>query len=177
MDKISSSFLDIWSHFLLSPPLISTLLGTNIFTPNVWRWFSFSPFAGICLNSFPANVPSATRFPWSARRFPAPPFWSESDLEKLPVPLNKKLGLDRPTASNPLIRCGKKNRVSDHQPRFNLNALKKHRSSLIRHPPNLWNLWNLELIFCSFQATSVKSKGNQLPVGCWPDSTRFNSAF
>ena len=85
------------------------------------------PFAGICLNSFPANVPSATRFPWSARRFPAPPFWSESDLEKLPVPLNKKLGLDRPTASNPLIRCGKKNRVSDHQPRFNLNALKKHR--------------------------------------------------
>lgn len=54
------------------------------------------------LRSLP-NVPICSKIPMSATRFPSPPFWSESDLEKLPVPLNKKLGLDR--FQSPDIRC------------------------------------------------------------------------
>ena len=72
------------------------------------------PFGGICLNSFPANVPSATRFPCLPFPIPISTFlvWKRSG--KAACSLEQPAGVG--PLPNPLIRCGKKNPVSDQPP-------------------------------------------------------------
>ncbi len=100
-----------------------------------------------------------------------PPFpRSESDLKKLPVPLNNQLGLDR--FQSP-ISCHKKKRRD--QPPFT-SCLEKNNTSFMKYSPNLWNLQNL-YIFFFIPSNFCSSKQNQLPVGCWADSTRLCNSF